>query len=194
MATAQPAPRVVADAAPATLVTHALLVLAGAGLVGLLAQVRFYLPDNPVPITGQTLGVLLVAAALGSARGATAMGLYAGLGVAGMPWFAGATAGFQFASFGYVVGFVAAAWVVGRLAERGFSRTPWAVAATMTVGSVVIYAFGATWLATVFGMGWDGALTKGVVPFLVGDVIKLALAAGLLPVAWLAVDRATRRH
>jgi biotin transport system substrate-specific component len=193
MAISAPAPRVLADAAPANLVTHALLVLSGATFVGVLAQVRFYLPDNPVPITGQTLGVLLVAAALGSARGATAMGLYAGLGVAGMPWFAGASAGFQFASFGYILGFVAAAWIVGRLAERGLTHTPWATAAIMIIGSVTIYAFGAAWLATVFGMGWETALAKGVMPFLLGDTVKLLLAAGLLPTTWLAVKRLNRR-
>jgi biotin transport system substrate-specific component len=192
VATTSPMPRVVADVVPSTLATNALLVVSGATLVGLMAQVRFYLPDNPVPITGQTFAVLLVAAALGSARGAMAMGLYAGFGVAGMPWFAGATAGFQFASFGYVMGFIAAAWVVGRLAERGLSRTPWGTATAMVIGSFIIYAIGATWLAVVFGLGWETAITKGVMPFLLGDVLKLALAAGLLPTAWLAISRLTR--
>jgi biotin transport system substrate-specific component len=186
------APRVVADAAPATLATNALLVVSGATIVGLLAQVRFYMPDNPIPITGQTLGVLLVAAALGSGRGTAAMTLYAGFGIAGMPWFAGATAGFQFASFGYILGFIAAAWVVGRLAERGMSRTPLTTAVTMLAGSLVIYAFGATWLASIFGLGWEAALSKGVLPFLIGDTLKLALAAGLLPAAWLGVKRLQR--
>jgi biotin transport system substrate-specific component len=186
-------PRVVADVVPSTMATNALLVVSGATLVGLMAQVRFYLPDNPVPLTGQTFAVLLVAAALGSARGATAMGLYAGFGVAGMPWFAGATAGFQFASFGYILGFIAAAWVVGRLAEGGLSRTPWGTATAMVIGSAIIYAIGATWLAMVFGLGWEMAIAKGVVPFLLGDVLKLTLAAGLLPTAWLAISGLTRK-
>lgn len=192
MSVATTSPRVIADAAPSSWATDAFLVVAGATFVGLFAQIRFYLPDNPVPITGQTFAVLLIAAALGSVRGASAMGLYAGLGVAGMPWFAGAMAGFQFASFGYVLGFVAAAWTVGRLAERGYSRTPWATAFTMTVGSLVVYVFGATWLATIFGMGWEGAISKGVVPFIVGDILKLALAAGVLPATWLLVKRTKR--
>lgn len=185
-------PRVLADAAPKSLVSDLALVVTGATVVGLLAQIRFYLPDNPVPVTGQTLGVLLVAAALGSARGASAMGLYAGLGVAGLPWFAGATGGFAFASFGYVLGFIAAAWVVGRLAEYGMSRSVLRTALTMTAGSVVIYAFGASWLAFAFGLGVTKAFSTGVVPFVIGDIVKMAIAAGLLPATWSLIKRSTR--
>lgn len=185
-------PRVLADAAPKSLVSDLALVVAGATVVGLLAQIRFYLPENPVPVTGQTLGVLLVAAALGSTRGASAMALYAGLGVAGLPWFAGATGGFAFASFGYVLGFIAAAWVVGRLAEFGMSRSVLRTALTMTAGSLVIYAFGASWLAFAFGLGITKALTVGVVPFVFGDVIKLVIAAGLLPATWSLMKRSAR--
>lgn len=185
-------PRVLADAAPKSLVSDLALVVTGATVVGLLAQIRFYLPENPVPVTGQTLGVLLVAAALGSARGASAMGLYAGLGVAGLPWFAGATGGFAFASFGYVLGFIAAAWVVGRLAENGMSRSVVRTAVTMTTGSLVIYAFGASWLAFAFGLGVTKAISVGVVPFVIGDIAKMVIAAGLLPATWSLVKRSAR--
>lgn len=185
-------PRVLADAAPKSLVSDLALVVAGATVVGLLAQIRFYLPENPVPVTGQTLGVLLVAAALGSVRGTSAMALYAGLGVAGLPWFAGATGGFAFASFGYVLGFIASAWVVGRLAEFGMSRSVVRTALTMTAGSLVIYAFGASWLAFAFGLGVTKAFSVGVVPFVIGDIIKLVIAAGLLPATWSLVKRSAR--
>ena len=185
-------PRVLADTAGTSFIANVALVLSGATFVGLLAQVRFYLPENPVPVTGQTLAVLLVAAALGSHRGALAMGLYAALGMAGVPWFAGATAGFAFASFGYVLGFIASAWVVGKLAEHGMSRSGVRTGVTMAVGSVVIYAFGASWLAFAFGMGISQAISVGVVPFLLGDVVKLVLAAGLFPAMWKLVTYLTR--
>lgn len=184
MALTATAPRVLADFAPRTWATHLTMALIGAGVVGVLAQVKVFLPGNPVPLTGQTLGVLLVAGALGWGRGVLAMVMYAGLGIAGVPWFASASAGFQFAAFGYVLGFVAAAAVVGTLAERGMTRRVSGVALIFAIGSVTIYAVGASWLAVVVGMGWSQAFTLGVVPFVVGDVVKAAIAAALLPSAW----------
>lgn len=202
MAIAAPQPRVVADIFGSTLTRNAVLVVGGATAVGLAAQIAFYLPWNPtVPITLQTLAVILTAGALGSVRGAAAMTLYALLGIAGVPWFAPSAEGVRatgtvalgMASMGYVVGFILAAFVVGRLAERGATRTFTRSLGLMVVGSVVIYAVGATWLKFRLGLPWFGessAFSIGVRDFLVGDVLKILLAAGILPVTWKLMKRA----
>ena len=112
-------PRTLADVIPGGLVRSIALVIGGALFVGLSAQVVIPLPFTPVPLSLQTFSVLLVGAALGSLRGLISMALYLMAGVAGVPWFASQHSGWAFASFGYIVGFVAAAWLVGMLAERG---------------------------------------------------------------------------
>jgi biotin transport system substrate-specific component len=189
-------PAVLADAIPRSAVRNVVLVLVGAAFVGLAAQVAIPLPWTPVPLTGQTFAVLLTAAALGTWRGVASMLLYAALGLAGVPWYAGGSSAFRdgalVVSFGYVVGFVAAAAVVGYLAERGGTRTAPRTAGLMVLGNVVIYAIGATWLAGALGVSLSRALELGVQPFLLGDALKVALAAGLFPLAWRAVDRFTK--
>lgn len=191
------APAVLADAIPRSAARNALLVIGGAAFVGLSAQVAIPLPFTPVPLTGQTFAVLLTAAALGMWRGVASMSLYAVAGLAGVPWFAGGSSAFQggalVASFGYVLGFIAAAALVGWLAERGATRTALRTAGLMVLGNVVIYAIGATWLANAIGVSLQKAVELGVTPFLVGDALKVALAAGLFPLAWRAVDRFTSK-
>jgi biotin transport system substrate-specific component len=162
-----------------------LLVTAGALLVALLAQVRIPLPFTPVPLTGQTFAVLLVGAALGSRRGAASLGLYTGLGLAGLPVFAGGASGLGYVfgpTGGYLLGFILSAYVIGRLAERGLERSLRTSILPFAVGTVIIYALGAIWLA--FYVGPAAAISKGILPFLAGDAIKLALAALTLPAAW----------
>ncbi|MFH2104544.1 MAG: biotin transporter BioY [Chloroflexota bacterium] len=162
------------------------LVLAGTLLVALLAQVRIPLPFTPVPITGQTFAVLLVAVALGSHRGAVSLMLYATLGLGGLPVFAGGASGLAYAlgpTGGYLVGFALAAWVVGRLAERGLERTVRTAWLPFLAGTLVIYLCGAGWLSFVLG-SLPQALAVGVLPFLVGDTVKILLAALALPAAW----------
>lgn len=173
-----------------TAVTDAALALLGALFVALLAQVRIPLPFTPVPITGQTLGVLLAAAALGSRRGTASLALYLAGGLAGLPFFTGGGSGLAYLSGttgGYLVGFLAAAALVGWLAERGWTRNWYQTAALFTLGSVVIYLFGAAYLATFVGL--RPALSAGVLPFLPGDAIKAFLAAALLPAAWKLAQR-----
>ncbi len=172
--------RVLADLVPGSRVRDALLVSAFAAVLGLSAQIAVPLPFTPVPVTGQTFAVLLGAAALGAGRATLGSSLYLVLGVAGVPWFT-ATGG---ASFGYIVGFVAAAAVVGRLARLGNDRTVGRTVALMVVGNLVIYAFGVTGLALFLGVGLVEATVLGAVPFLIGDALKLALAAALLPATW----------
>ena len=180
----------------------AALVAAGAALVALAAQVEFDLPFTPVPITGQTFAVLLVGAALGSIRGLASLAVYVAAGVVGAPVYAGGEGGWEWlsgATGGYLVGFVVAAALTGRLAERRWDRRfPSALAALLT-GNVVVYAFGLPWLAHVADAGFEQTLELGLYPFVVGDLLKLYLAGALLPSAWRLVERlapggrATRR-
>jgi biotin transport system substrate-specific component len=192
MALVAPAPRVLADVVPHTWVRQIALVLGGAAFVGIAAQVIIPLPFTPVPLTLSTFAVLLASAALGTARAVIAMSIYALAGIAGVPWFAGGNSGLTVPTFGYILGFIAAAFVVGRLAESGATRSVWRTTGLMIVGSLVIYAFGVTWLAFSINVPFVEALTLGMVPFLIGDAIKIAAAAGLLPLAWLGVRKFMR--
>lgn len=184
MAIAAPQPRVLADVFPSSLVRNVVLIAGGAAFVGLAAQVAVPLPFTPVPLTLQTFAVLLTAAALGSVRGVLAMLVYAVVGIAGVPWFAEGSSGFSAPSFGYILGFIAAALVVGRIAEGGATRTPLRTAGLMVVGNLVIYAVGVTWLKFAIDVDWATAIALGLTPFLIGDAIKIAVAAGLLPATW----------
>jgi biotin transport system substrate-specific component len=162
-----------------------LLIVLGALLIAALAQVAIPLPFTPVPITGQTFAVLLVGAALGSKRGLAALSLYSLMGLSGLPVFAGGASGIAYSlgpTLGYLAGFLAAAYIVGLLAERGLDRSVRTSLVPFLVGTLVIYAFGAGWLAIQFGV--EKALTLGVLPFLIGDAVKLVLAALALPAAW----------
>lgn len=165
------------------------LILLGSLIVAAAAQLS--IPLQPVPITGQTLAVLLVGMALGSRRGGLALLAYLAEGLAGLPVFAEGKFGLATVlgpTGGYLVGFVVAAFVVGWLAEQGWDRNLFTALAAMVAGNGVIYAFGLAWLSTfpyVSGMlGEAGLLTLGMIPFLLGDAIKAVLAALLLPAAW----------
>jgi biotin transport system substrate-specific component len=181
-------PRTLGDVIPGGLVRSIALVIGGAIFVGLTAQVAIPLPFTPVPLTLQTFSVLLVGAALGSVRGLCSMALYLVAGVAGVPWFADQQSGWAFASFGYIVGFVAAAWLVGWLAERGADRRVVPTIGMMTLGNVVIYFFGVIGLVVLAGMSFGEAVVLGVLPFLIGDAIKILLAAVLLPGTWKLIN------
>jgi biotin transport system substrate-specific component len=183
---------VLADLLPGDRVRDAVLVVGYAALTGLAAQLSVKLPFTPVPITGQTFAVLLGAAALGWRRAALGMGLYLTAGLAGVPWFAEGRGGvevFTVPSFGYVVGFLVAAAVVGWLAGRGQDRTPARTVLTMVVGNLVVYAFGLPWLMASLDIGLAEGMELGVTPFLAGDALKILLAAGLLPAAWALAGR-----
>ena len=189
MAIATPAPRVLADFASRTAITQIALVAGGAAFVGIAAQIAIPLPFTPVPLTLQTFAVLLVGASLGSLRGVLSMVVYLIVGMVGVPWFSGGTSGFSNASFGYILGFIFAAFIVGRLAERGASTTALRSAGLMVVGNLAIYAVGVTWLKFAIDVNWATALSLGVVPFLIGDAVKIALAAGLLPLSWKGLEK-----
>lgn len=190
---ALPRKRVLADVIPGGLVRDALLVASGAAFVGLLAQFSIPLPGTPVPLTLGTFAVLLTGAALGPVRGLLSIGIYMAAGMAGVPWFAGQASGWGFPSFGYIIGFVLAGALVGWLASRGGDRTPGRTAGTMVLGNVVIYALGVPYLMAATGMSLSAGLAAGVTPFLIGDAIKILLAAGLLPGAWKVVQHVESR-
>jgi biotin transport system substrate-specific component len=162
------------------------LVIFGSLLVAAFAQIRIPLPFTPVPITGQTLAVLLVGAVLGSTRGLASMLLYLMLGLVGMPVFAGAESGLAYlsgATGGYLLGFVVAAYVVGRLAERGLERKFRTAILPFLIGQSIIYGLGVLWLAVYLG-NLSNAMALGFYPFVIGDILKMGLAATLLPTAW----------
>jgi biotin transport system substrate-specific component len=175
------------------LLYDATLILAGSLLIGLSARLAIRLPFSPVPITGQTLAVLLAGALLGSRRGALSVLAYLGEGVAGLPVFAGGAGGIAHLAGptgGYLAGFVLAALVVGWLAERGWDRHPGTTALAMLLGSAAIYVPWLPWLAAF--VGGERALVLGLYPFLAGDLLKLALAAALLPIGWKVVGAGDR--
>jgi len=182
-------PKVLADLVRPSWIADVTLITMGALFTGLLAQVTIPLPGTLVPFTMQTFGVLVVGAGLGAWRGAASMTLYAVAGSLGVPWFAHAAKGFGGPTFGYVLGFIAAAALTGYLAERGDARRPVATLGTMFIGNIVIYLFGVPWLMKYLGVSLDKALALGFTPFVIGDLLKLALAAGVLPAAWWLVDK-----
>lgn len=184
MAVTAPAPRVLADVLPRSIARDAMLIVGAAVMVGVFAQIAIPLPFTPVPLTGQTFAVLLAGAALGSVRGILSMLLYTVVGLIGVPWFAEGSSGFAMPSFGYIIGFIAAAGLVGWLAERGWTRNALDTALAMVLGNVLIYTVGVTWLKFSLGATWASAIELGMTPFLLGDGFKILLAAGLFPLLW----------
>ncbi|WP_413757255.1 biotin transporter BioY [Streptomyces sp. MMBL 11-3] len=180
--------QVLADLLPASRVRDIALVAGGAALTGLAAQIAVPVPGSPVPVTGQTFAALLVGTALGAGRGLASLALYALLGLAGLPWFAGGGSGVT-VSFGYILGMLLAATVVGALARRGADRSVLRMAGTMLLGEAIIYAIGVPYLALAADLTTAQAVAAGLTPFLIGDAVKAALAMGLLPAAWKFVKR-----
>jgi biotin transport system substrate-specific component len=171
------------------------VVLGAAFFIALCAQVALWVPFSPVPITGQTFGVLLVGALLGGRRGALSVLVYVAEGAAGLPVFAGGGSGLAWLAGptgGYLLGFVVAAWVVGRLCEQAWSRRVAGAALVMLAGNAVIYLFGLLWLARFVGI--DKVLVLGLVPFVPGDLLKIALAVPALPLGWKLTVQTSGRH
>jgi biotin transport system substrate-specific component len=163
------------------------LIGAGSAFVATLAQISIPLPFSPVPITGQTLAVLLVGAVLGSKRGAIALMAYLAEGIIGIPVFAGGTGGIGRLlgpTGGYLVGFIASSYLVGLLSERGWDKSYRGSVLAMVVGNAAIYLFGIPWLIATTGVSLKGAIFMGFLPFIPGDALKLLIASGAMPVAW----------
>lgn len=171
---------------------HLALILAGTLLISLAAQVYFYLPGDPVPYTGQTFAVLLAGGALGFRRGVASTGLYLVLGIVGVPVFADQRHGWEIVSGvtgGYLIGFVFAAAIVGRLAELGWDRNLAGSVGAMLIGEAVIFGIGVPWLALAAEQPFDWAIANGLTPFLWAEAAKLALAGVAFPAAWWLVGR-----
>ena len=181
----------------ANLAVDAALVVGGSLLLALLAQVHFRLPFTPVPITGQTFGVLLIGAAYGWVRGGVTIALYLAEIAVGLPFAAEGEAGAEHLTLvtpsgGYLWGMLIAGTLTGWLANRGWDRSLGSSLGIMLLGTIVIYAVGVTWLmesptyAAFLGHepSLDDGISGGLAPFIIGDTIKLLLAAGLLPAAW----------
>jgi biotin transport system substrate-specific component len=167
------------------LIRGVILVIAGSLFVALAAQIAIPLPFSPVPITGQTFAVALTGALLGGRRGALALLAYLTEGAVGLPFFAGGAGGVAVLTgytAGYLMGFMVAAFVVGSLCERGWDRRLATLALTLLIGDTLILLFGVTWLARFIGTGQ--AIEKGLIPFLPGDLFKIALAALVITGMW----------
>jgi biotin transport system substrate-specific component len=194
-----PAPSTLLDLIDRSRVRDVVAVVGFALFTALAAQISIPLGFTPVPITGQTFAVLLAGGVLGANRGALSMGLYVALGAIGLPFYADGDGGWTIATgatAGYLVGFIVAAFVVGKMAEHGQDRKLATSLPAFVAGSLIIYGFGAAWLAYDLGLpltagaGEPSAISLGVAPFLVGDVIKALLAGAVLPAVWiLAEDR-----
>jgi biotin transport system substrate-specific component len=168
------------------------LVISGAFLIFLTARVYVVIPGNPVPYTLQTLGILVVGGALGLRRGGLAAALYVAIGIVGLPFFAEGKGGLHVilgATGGYLVGFVLAAALVGRLAELGWDRRIGGALGATALGTVAIYLVGVPWLAVTTGMSLGDAIATGFVPFILIDIVKLVVAAVVFPAAWWVVGR-----
>jgi biotin transport system substrate-specific component len=194
--TTVPSPVITAVVLPRSRAVSLGLVVGFALLTALAAQVVIPLPFTPVPITGQTFTVLLAGAALGGTLGAASMALYLLLGAVGLPFFAEGSSGWEVvrgATGGYLIGFIVAAWLVGKLAERRQDRTVPTAIPLFLLGSVVIYLIGVPWLAASLGVTGTEAMELGLVPFIVGDLLKVAIAGLLLPGTWALVTRLRRQ-
>jgi biotin transport system substrate-specific component len=170
------------------------LVAAGAALTAIAAQVT--VPLWPVPITGQALAVLLVGSTLGALRGALSIVLYVVLGIVGLPVFSEAAQGFHVVAGptgGYIVGFVAAAALTGWLAQRSWDHGIAGAIVSFAAGTVVVFAVGLPWLALSLGLTLEQTLEGGLYPFIIGGIVKALIAAGVIRLAWLGMNRLDRR-
>lgn len=171
------------------------LVIAGSAWIALWAQLAIPLPFSPVPITGQTLAILMIGALMGRRRGSLAVLAYLGEGLAGWPVFAGGRAGLAHLmgpTGGYLVGFVGAAYLIGWLAERGWARRMWTTLLAMLLGNLIIYVCGLGRLAMLVGV--ERAFSLGLYPFIIGDLMKMVLAALLLPAGWKLLGQVRGTH
>jgi len=184
---------VLADLIPGARVRDVVLTIIGTAFITVAGYITIPLPFTPVPISLATFAVLLTGAALGPLRGSASAGLYLVLGLVGVPLFANGASGWAFSSFGYILGYVAAALLVGALARRRSDRSVWSTLGLASIGSLTIYAFGVPWLAAFLGIDLVTAFTLGVLPFLIGDAVKIVAMAGLLPATWRIVGGSRER-
>jgi biotin transport system substrate-specific component len=173
-------------------ISKGLLVFGGALFLAALAQVVIPVPGSPVPVTGQTLGVLLLATAYGANLGAATFALYLLIGLAGAPVFANQGHGIERLigpTGGYLVGMLIASWVLGALAGRKWDQRFLSAITTMFIGNVIIFAFGLIWLHEYTGKDWAWTFSAGLTPFIFGEILKIVIAGTSLPALWKVVGR-----
>lgn len=190
---AHPSP-VLADLVPGARIKDIALVLSGTVLLTIAGQIAIPLWFTPVPLSLATFAVLLSGAALGPAKAGLSVLLYIAIGAAGAPMFADQASGWAFASFGYILGYLPAAIVVGALARKRADRSLLATVAMALLGSLIIYAAGLPWLMAFLGVDLATGLKLGVYPFLAGDIIKAIAAALLLPTTWKLITTARSKR
>ena len=174
--------RVLADRLGGTIAREIALIAAGTVALIVLARISIPLPFTPVPVSLGTLGALSVGTALGARRGLVTVAAYALLGIAGAPVFTGTNVGWAFASFGYILGYFLVAAIAGLAAQRGADRRVLTMAPTALASIFSVYVLGLAWMIPFAHMTLEQGLMKGFVPFIVGDLVKAAVAAGLFPV------------
>jgi len=170
-----------------TLIHNISLIIGFSLLISLCAQIAFLLPFSPVPITLQTLGVILTGAVLGSKRGSLAVIAYLAEGASGLPFFAAGTSGINHLigfTGGYLLAFPIAAYITGFLCEHEFDRSFKTSIIAMLPGTLIIYLLGVSWLAYTLHLSPQTAISTGMLPFIPGDILKIIFATLLLPTAW----------
>ncbi|CAN2174807.1 BioY Uncharacterized conserved protein [Candidatus Nanopelagicaceae bacterium] len=175
-----------------TALANAVLVVSGVFALAILAQIAIPVPGSPVPVTGQTLGVLLIGTAYGSTLGVTTFALYLLAGIAGAPVFANNGFGIDRvigATGGYLIGMLVATYVVGQLARLRLDQRFLTALPSMLIGTVITFGFGLVWLQQYTGKDWAWTINAGLTPFIVGEVLKIAIAGTSLPIIWRLVNR-----
>lgn len=175
-----------------TLLNNALFVTIGALFIAGLAQIALPIPGSPVPVTGQTLGVLLIGTSYGSMLGLTTFATYLLAGLAGAPVFAGGAHGFASLTGptgGYLLGMLFASLLIGALAGRRWDQRLLSALPTMLLGDAVIFSFGLLWLHHFTGRSWSWTISAGFTPFIFGEALKIAIAGTSLPLVWRSVQK-----
>jgi biotin transport system substrate-specific component len=179
-----------------TALTQALFVVGGIGFIALLAQIAIPVPGSPVPVTGQTLAVLLIGTTYGARLGFITFATYLLAGVAGAPIFAGSTHGIEKvigATGGYLVGMLVASLLLGYLADRKADQKFRTSFPALLLGDLVIFTFGLAWLHASLDMTWAATFKAGLTPFILGEALKIAITATSLPLVWRKISRSLNR-
>jgi len=175
-----------------TLSSQVTLIIGGVLFVAAMAQISIPIPGSPVPVTGQTLATLLIGSAYGAGLGFTTFGAYLAIGAVGLPFFAHGAHGLHVitgATGGYLIGMLFASALTGALAGRRWDQKIATVIPTMILGNIVTFAFGLIWLHHVVGASWSWTFSKGLTPFILGEVLKIAIASTALPTLWRFVTK-----
>jgi len=175
-----------------TALSNAVLVVSGVLGLAALAQIAIPVPGSPVPVTGQTLGVLILGTTYGSTLGVTTFAMYILAGIAGAPVFANSGHGLERivgASGGYLIGMLVATFVLGQLARFRLDQKFVTALPSMLIGTVITFSFGLVWLYQYTGQSWSWTVNAGLTPFIVGEVLKIAIAGTSLPAIWRVVNR-----